>query len=144
MDSPLASREGRLAIGGRSGLARRDLLAVAAFSLAAGTPNFAWAAAPQGQLTWAVHVSLAPTWFDPAETPGIITPFMELYALHDAMLKPMPGNMAAPSLAAVMGFHWCPRRWRRAIKRPMRQLSFRAVEEGGGEGLERFERGVFL
>jgi peptide/nickel transport system substrate-binding protein len=31
--------------------------------------------------------------------PGIITPFMELYALHDAMLKPMPGNMAAPCLA---------------------------------------------
>jgi hypothetical protein len=25
-------------------------------------------AAPEGQLTWAVHVSLAPTWFDPAET----------------------------------------------------------------------------
>ena len=91
MDSPLASREGRLAIGG-SGFARRDLLAMAAFSLAAGTPNFAWATAPQGQLTWAVHVSLAPTWFDPAETPGIITPFMELYALHDAMLKPMPEN----------------------------------------------------
>jgi hypothetical protein len=65
----LASREGRLAIGGRSGFARRDLLAMAAFSLAAGTPNFAWAAAPQGQLTWAVHVSLAPTWFEPAETP---------------------------------------------------------------------------
>ena len=99
MDPPLASRENRLAIGGGSGFARRDLLAMAAFSLAAGTPNFAWAAAPQGQLTWAVHVSLAPTWFDPAETPGIITPFMELYALHDAMLKPMPGNMAAPSLA---------------------------------------------
>ena len=34
--------------------------------------------------TWAVHVSLAPTWFDPAETSGIITPFMVLYALHDA------------------------------------------------------------
>jgi hypothetical protein len=28
-------------------------------------------AAPEGQLTWAVHVSLAPTWFDPAETVGI-------------------------------------------------------------------------
>src|SRR2546430_4669348 len=28
--------------------------------------------APEGQLTWAVHVSVAPTWFDPAETPGII------------------------------------------------------------------------
>jgi peptide/nickel transport system substrate-binding protein len=56
-------------------------------------------AAPEGQMTWAVHISLAPTWFDPAETSGIITPFMVLYALHDAMLKPMPGNPMAPSLA---------------------------------------------
>ena len=48
-------------------------------------------AAPEGQLVWGVHISLAPTWFDPAETPGIITPFMVLYALHDAMVKPMPG-----------------------------------------------------
>ena len=39
-----------------------------------------------------VHVSLAPTWFDPAETSGIITPFMVLYALHDALVKPMPGK----------------------------------------------------
>jgi peptide/nickel transport system substrate-binding protein len=46
-----------------------------------------------------VHISLAPTWFDPAETPGIIIPFMELYALHDAMVKPMPGNPLAPCLA---------------------------------------------
>ena len=57
------------------------------------------AAAPEGQLTWAVHVSIAPTWFDPAETSGIITPYMLLYALHDAMVKPMPGNPMAPSLA---------------------------------------------
>src|SRR5215467_14234586 len=56
--------------------------------------------APAGQMTWAVHVSLAPTWFDPAETSGIITPFMVLYALHDAMLKPLPGTGAmTPSLA---------------------------------------------
>ena len=46
-----------------------------------------------------MHVSLAPTWFDPAETPGIITPFMVLYALHDAMVKAMPGNPLAPCLA---------------------------------------------
>ena len=46
-----------------------------------------------------MHVSLAPTWFDPAETPGIITPFMVLYALHDAMVKPMPGKPLAPCLA---------------------------------------------
>ncbi len=56
-------------------------------------------AAPEGQLTWAVHVSLAPTWFDPAETAGIITPFMFLYAMHDALVKSMPGNPQAPSLA---------------------------------------------
>ncbi len=56
-------------------------------------------AAPEGQMTWAVHISLAPTWFDPAETSGIITPFMVLYALHDALVKPMPGNPAAPGLA---------------------------------------------
>src|SRR5438093_11715000 len=64
-------------------------------SLAAVTP----AVAAEGQLTWAVHISLAPTWFDPAETPGIVTPFMILYALHDAVAKPMPGKTMAPSLA---------------------------------------------
>src|SRR5437660_916721 len=57
------------------------------------------AEAPAGQVTWAVHVSLAPTWFDPAETSGILTPFMVLYALHDALVKPMPGTPMAPSLA---------------------------------------------
>jgi peptide/nickel transport system substrate-binding protein len=56
-------------------------------------------AEPAGQMTWAVHISLAPTWFDPAETSGIITPFMVLYALHDAVLKPMPGQSMAPCLA---------------------------------------------
>ena len=64
---------------------------------------FAWAptsaAAPEGQMTWAVHVSLAPTWFDPAETSGIITPFLFLYALHDAVVKPMPGALMTPGLA---------------------------------------------
>src|SRR5215475_7837908 len=57
------------------------------------------AAAAEGTLTRGVHVTLAPTWFDPAETPGMITPFMVLYALHDAMVKPMPGQTQAPSLA---------------------------------------------
>src|SRR2546422_10629440 len=64
--------------------------------LAVATPA---AAAPEGQVTWGIHISLAPTWFDPAETTGIVTPFMVMYALHDAMVKPMPGNPPAPSLA---------------------------------------------
>jgi peptide/nickel transport system substrate-binding protein len=59
----------------------------------------ALAGGPEGQLTWGVHISLAPTWFDPAETSGIITPFMVMYALHDAMVKPMPGQPLAASLA---------------------------------------------
>ena len=76
-----------------------------AFVLALATWALAlWPAPPpagaaEGQITLAVHVSLAPTWFDPAETPGVITPFMMLYALHDALVKPMPGNAWAPCLA---------------------------------------------
>jgi peptide/nickel transport system substrate-binding protein len=54
---------------------------------------------PQGELRWGVHVTLAPTWFDPAETSGLITPYMVMYALHDAMAKPMPGQPLSPSLA---------------------------------------------
>ena len=57
------------------------------------------AAAQSDQVTWGVHISLAPTWFDPAESPGIITPYMIFYALHDALVKPMPGQPLAPSLA---------------------------------------------
>ena len=56
-------------------------------------------ASPEGQLTWALHFALAPTWFDPAETSGIITPYVVLYALHDAMVKPLPGNPMGPALA---------------------------------------------
>ena len=57
------------------------------------------AEAAEGQVTWAVHVSLVPTWFDPAETSGILSQFLILYALHDAMVKPMPGQPMAPGLA---------------------------------------------
>jgi len=75
---------------------RLALLATLLLTLVAASPA---AAAPEGQLTWAFHVSLAPTWFDPSETTGIITPFKFLYAMHDALVKSMPGNVFAPSLA---------------------------------------------
>ncbi len=80
------------------GITRREVIALTALGFATA-PEFAFAAGPEGQLTWGIHVSLAPSWFDPAETPGVVTPFMELYALHDAVVKPMPGNPQAPSLA---------------------------------------------
>src|SRR6059036_1415850 len=63
----------------------------------------AWAcpldAAPEGTVTWGVHFTLAARWLDPGETEGVITPFMVLYALHDALVKPMPGGLTTPSLA---------------------------------------------
>src|SRR4051794_28050078 len=98
MNSSLHQKEAEPDSGG-NGISRRDLLALAALGFTAGAPGISLAFEPQGQLIWAAHVSLAPTWFDPAETPGIITPFMVLYALHDALVKPMPGKALAPSLA---------------------------------------------
>src|SRR6478672_2652098 len=78
---------------------RLDVLEHAALGMAAGALRPAKAAAPAGQLTVGVHITLAPTWLDPAETQGIITPFMVLYALHDAVAKPMPQGNPTPSLA---------------------------------------------
>jgi peptide/nickel transport system substrate-binding protein len=54
---------------------------------------------PEGELRWALYVTLAPVWFDPGEVMGIITPFWVLYAIHDAVVKPMPGNLMTASLA---------------------------------------------
>jgi peptide/nickel transport system substrate-binding protein len=53
----------------------------------------------EGQITIAFDTSIAPTYLDPAETPGIATPFVFLYALHDALVKPLPGADMAPCLA---------------------------------------------
>ncbi len=103
MVSPVRSRALIATGGNQTGMTRRDILALAALGVVAGAPaiapGIARAAGPAGQLSWGVHTTLAPTWFDPAETPGIITPWMILYALHDAVVKPMPGKPLAPSLA---------------------------------------------
>jgi peptide/nickel transport system substrate-binding protein len=77
--------------------APRLLLALLVALLAIAGP--ALPAAAQSQMTWAVHISLAPQWFDPGEHTGIITLMKVLYAVHDALVKPMPGNPMAPSLA---------------------------------------------
>jgi peptide/nickel transport system substrate-binding protein len=54
---------------------------------------------PDGTMAIGVHVTLVSRWLDPGETEALITPFMVLYALHDALVKPMPGNIMTPSLA---------------------------------------------
>jgi peptide/nickel transport system substrate-binding protein len=83
-----------------SGLSRREILKLSTVLAGSGVlPSTGLGAAqPEGQLIWGVHVSLAPTWFDPAEKSGTVTPFLVMYALHDAMVKPMPGQPFAPSL----------------------------------------------
>src|SRR5712692_10490540 len=56
-------------------------------------------AGPEGQMVLAQTISIAARWFDPAEAEGIITPYIFYYALHDALVKPLPGNPVAPCLA---------------------------------------------
>jgi peptide/nickel transport system substrate-binding protein len=65
-----------------------------------GRATAAEQAKPEGEMKWALYVTIAPAWMDPGEaTQGVLTPFWILYALHDALVKPMPGNPMAPSLA---------------------------------------------
>src|SRR5436309_13733374 len=57
------------------------------------------ASASEGEMRWGLHVTLAPKWLDPAETEAFNTPFMVMYAVHDALVKPMPAGITTPSLA---------------------------------------------
>ncbi len=54
---------------------------------------------PTTELLIAWPFTLAPAWFDPAETPAQITPFAVLLALHDALVRPLPGERMGNSLA---------------------------------------------
>jgi peptide/nickel transport system substrate-binding protein len=45
------------------------------------------------------HVTIAPSWFDPSTAPPQITPFGMLCAIHDALVRPYPGQKMGPSLA---------------------------------------------
>jgi len=63
------------------------------------TPPRAAEPAPSGQAVMAWHVTIAPSWFDPSTAPPQITPFGMLYAIHDALVRPYPGQKMGPSLA---------------------------------------------
>src|SRR5262247_1660879 len=79
-------------------LARRSLVAaVVALGILAGASPAP--AATDGTLTIGLHVTLVSRWLDPGDTEALITPFMVLYALHDALVKPMPGGINTPGLA---------------------------------------------
>src|SRR5436309_539058 len=76
---------------------RARVVLLAALAVAAAAP--ALAAEPAGEVTVSFHVTLAPAWFDPSTAPPQITPFGVLYAVHDALVRPLPGQKMAPSLA---------------------------------------------
>src|SRR5882724_6332596 len=57
------------------------------------------AAEPAGEVTVSFHVTLAPAWFDPSTAPPQITPFGVMYAIHDALVRPLPGQKMGASLA---------------------------------------------
>jgi len=69
----------------------------------AAAPTTAQAAATRGEakgkLTYVWHTTISPAWFDPQEAPPQITPYNFIYALHDALVKHLPGKTFAPSLA---------------------------------------------
>jgi peptide/nickel transport system substrate-binding protein len=74
-------------------------IAVLALLLVVTLLSAAPARAAEGEMRWGLHVTLAAKWLDPAETEAFSTPFMVLYAVHDALVKPLPGGLNTPSLA---------------------------------------------
>ena len=72
-------------------------LLTALLILAAAPPSTAQV--PAGEVTVSFHVTLAPGWFDPSTAPPQITPFGVLYAIHDALVRPLPGQKLGNSLA---------------------------------------------
>ena len=77
----------------------RSLLLAILLGLVLLVPAPAPAAPPADTLVIGLHVQFVNRWLDPGETEALITPFMVLYAIHDALTKPMPGGLNTPSLA---------------------------------------------
>jgi len=67
--------------------------ALGATLAAVGAPS------PAGEAVMAWPITIAPSWFDPSTAPPQITPFGILYAIHDALMRPLPGQKMGNSLA---------------------------------------------
>src|SRR4029453_7361207 len=97
--------------------ALRPIVSLAALAWIGAAPVHAQ---PSGTVTVGAHVTLATRWLDPAETDAEITPFMIFYALHDALVKPMPSNLNAPSLAQSWTMSKDGRRWEFVLRKGVR------------------------
>ena len=54
---------------------------------------------PKGKVVYIWNTSLTPAWMDPQENQALHTPYAFQYAIHDALVKHMPGQVFTPSLA---------------------------------------------
>src|SRR5215467_5764479 len=70
---------------------------VAAATIGVGRDVAAQPSAGEAVMAW--MITIPPTWFDPSTAPPQITPFGMLYALHDALVRPLPGQRMGASLA---------------------------------------------
>src|SRR5438034_902333 len=71
--------------------------AVALLGVGVLSPRSGWGA--EGVMSWGVHVSLTPAFFDPADATGTALPLMVYYAVHDALVRPLPGTRMGAALA---------------------------------------------
>ena len=69
------------------------MLSLGAAPEVTGQPSLA------GEAVMAWPITIAPTWFDPSTAPPQITPFGILYAIHDAVVRPLPGQKMGNGLA---------------------------------------------
>src|SRR5690349_7329072 len=91
-----------VAFGEGHGMKRREFLTLAgcvAVANIGAVRDLAGQPASAGEAVMAWMITIAPTWFDPSTAPPQITPFGILYALHDALVRPLPGQKMGNSLA---------------------------------------------
>jgi peptide/nickel transport system substrate-binding protein len=79
--------------------ARHAVMLAALIAVVAAAAPEAAQVKPEGEMVLAWHVTIAPAWFDPIDTPSQITPYGALHALHDALVRPLPGEKMGNSLA---------------------------------------------
>jgi hypothetical protein len=58
---------------------------------------------PEGEMRWALYVTLAPQWFDPGEVLGQITPF---WVLYEEVIAGLRLTTATPSGAPRAATWW--------------------------------------
>jgi hypothetical protein len=91
-------------------MTRRDMLTILltmAVVLVGGPLALGAPSPPTGEVVIAFPVTIAPAWFDPAETPAQITPFALLYALHDGLVRVAPILTGGSGTSIVTGAVSC-------------------------------------